>query len=372
MINEKRKLGFGLMRLPQKDGKIDIEKTCAFADKFIENGFCYFDTAYCYPGSEEAFREAISKRYPREKFCVATKMAGWLLNDNLTPQKMFASQLERCGVEFFDYYMLHSIQPTKKECYDKYGCWEFCLKKKAEGKIKNFGFSFHGKPELLEELLISHPEVDFVQLQINYIDWEDDKVVCAAQNYEIACKYNKKVIVMEPVRGGLLANLPPNAAKKLEVLKSENSQASYALRFAANLENVCMVLSGMNTCEQLCDNINTFVDLKEFSDIEKKAVNDVKNEMLSSELIACTACEYCVDGCAKKINIPEVFKMVNMKKIYGSATDICRQYKFIISQGSGKVSECIKCGKCEKACPQHINIIQKLSEAAELLKERQV
>lgn len=368
-MTEKKKLGFGLMRLPQKNKEIDLEKTCELVDKFIESGFCYFDTAYCYPGSEVALKKTVSQRYPRDKYEVATKMAGWLLNEKLTPEKMFETQLERCGVDYFDYYLLHSLQPSKLKCYDEFNCWEFCLKQKAEGKIKHFGFSFHGKPELLEEILQKHPEVDFVQLQINYMDWEDENVICAKENHAVVCKYNKDIIVMEPVRGGLLANLPKKAAEKFGTVKTKDSQASYALRFAATLANVTMVLSGMNTFEQLDDNINTFTNLKQFTDEEKAVINDVKNTMLSVNLIPCTACGYCVDGCVKKINIPEIFSTINLKNIYGSSAEYKNKYKYILSLGSGKASDCVKCGKCEKACPQHIKIVSQLKEVSQILDE---
>lgn len=362
-----KKLGFGLMRLPQKDGKIDIEAVKVLVDEFIDSGFTYFDTAYCYPGSEEAFKAAVSSRYDRRQYTVATKLAGWLLSETFSPEQMFQEQLERCGVEYFDYYLLHSLQPSRIKDYDNYDCWQFCNRMKSEGKIINYGFSFHGDPILLEELLTKHPEVDFVQLQLNYIDWDDNAAIFASQNYEVARRHGKQIIVMEPVRGGYLANLPERSAAKLSALGADCSQASYAMRFVGALDGVMMVLSGMNTHEQLADNIKTFDNFVPLDEAEQKAIEEVKKSLFDVETVPCTSCRYCTKGCPMNIDIPEIFKPYNMLKIYGEHPRPHLYYGAVISGGSGKASDCIACGQCENACPQHIEIIKQLKNAAGML-----
>lgn len=363
--NEK-KLGFGLMRLPMKDGAIDIPAVCKLVDSFISKGFTYFDTAYVYAGSEVAFREAVVKRYPRDSYTVATKMAGWVLNETLTPEIMFREQLERCGVDYFDYYLLHSLQPSRIEEYDQYQCWEFCRQKKAEGKIKNFGFSFHGDPLLLEKLLTEHPEVDFVQLQINYVDW-DDNAIYAGANYDVCRKHGKDIVVMEPVKGGFLANIKPELMRKFHELDTKASAASYALRFAGSLPGVKMVLSGMNTEEQMNDNLSTFSNFIPLSEVEKSVIKEVTEGLLSVPTVPCTECRYCCKGCPMGINIPEIFKAYNMILTFGEHFRPHLYYDGILLTGSGKASSCIECGQCEAACPQHIEIIEKMKEASKLL-----
>lgn len=358
-----KRLGFGLMRLPQQDGVIEHSALCRLADEFLERGFTYFDTAYVYAGSEVAFREAVVKRHPRESFTVASKMAAWVLDDALTPEKMFQEQLERCGVEYFDYYLLHSLQPSRVEAYEVHNCWEFCQKKKQEGKIRQMGFSFHGGPELLEELLTKHPEVDFVQLQINYVDWDDDAIFSGA-NYEVCRKYNKDIVVMEPVKGGILANLRPEFVEKFHTVNPEASAASFAMRFVGSLPGVKMILSGMNTEEQMEDNLATFEDFKPLSEQEQETIREVTKAMLSMPTVACTSCRYCCKGCPQEINIPDIFKAYNMILTFGDHSRPHFYYKGLLETGSKKASDCIGCGQCEAACPQHIEIIEKLKEAA--------
>lgn len=361
-----KKLGFGLMRLPNKDGQIDIPAVCKLADEFLEKGFTYFDTAYVYAGSEVAFREAVVKRHPRESFTVASKLAGWLLKDGFGPEDMFNESLERCGVEYFDFYMLHSLQQTRVAAYEEYDCWNFGLKKKAEGKIRNFGFSYHGDPELLEKLLTEHPEVDFVQLQINYVDW-DDRAIYSGANYEVCRKHGKDVIVMEPVKGGFLANLKPEAMAKFENVKPGASAASFALRFAASLPGVEMVLSGMNTDEQMQDNIGTFGEFVPVNEAESQAIKEVTSQLLSLPTVPCTDCRYCCDGCPVEINIPDIFKAYNMILTFGDHNRPHFYYDGLLGTGSGKANACVECGQCEAACPQHIDIIAKLKEASKWL-----
>lgn len=361
-----KKLGFGLMRLPRKNDEIDIPAVCELADEFIAKGFTYFDTAYVYAGSEVAFKEAVVKRYPRESFTVASKLAGWLLNDDFTAEDMFAEQLERTGAEYFDYYMLHSLQQTRVDAYNKHDCWNFCLKKKQEGKIKHFGFSFHGGPELLDELLTAHPEVDFVQLQINYVDW-DDRAIYSGANYEVCRKHNKDIIVMEPVKGGFLATLKPEVMAKFKAVDPDASAASFALRFAASLPGVAMVLSGMNAGDQMQDNLATFADFKPINKEEEAAIKAVTADLLSLPTVPCTDCRYCCDGCPVGINIPDIFKSYNMILTFGDHSRPHFYYDGLLGTGSAKASVCIECGQCEAACPQHINIIERLKEASKWL-----
>lgn len=363
---ETKQLGFGLMRLPETDGNIDIEKVCTMVDQFMAHGFTYFDTAYVYEGSEEAFRKAVVQRYPRDQYTIADKMAGWLLSDTLTPQAMFAQQLSRCGVEYFDFYLLHSLQPSRMAYYDGNDCWSFCQQKKSEGRIRHFGFSYHGAPDLLEQILTQHPEVDFVQLQINYVDWEDTAIY-AGENYQVCRKFGKPIIVMEPVKGGILANLNEQIASLLRSLNSSASAASYALRFAASLDGVAMVLSGMSSLEQMEDNLRTFSPVIPLSTEEKKVVEQVKQHLLSAPEVACTSCGYCVPGCPEHIHIPEIFKSYNMIQTFGDHLRPHLYYDGVLAAGSQRASSCIHCGRCEQTCPQHLSIIAHLQKASELL-----
>lgn len=363
--NEKR-LGFGLMRLPKKGEEIDLTATCALVDAYLAGGFNYFDTAYVYPGSEQTFRKAVAERYPRERYTVANKMAGWLLNDTLTPEAMFQEQLERCGVEYFDYYLLHSVQASRVAFYENFDCWAFCREKKEKGEIRSLGFSYHGDPELLDRLLTAHPEVDFVQLQINYVDW-DSEAIFSGRNYEVCRKHGKDMVVMEPVKGGFLANLKPELAEEFQALDPNASPASYALRFVGSLPGIKMVLSGMNAMEQLTDNMNTFADFKPLSQAEQAAVKTVARGLLSMPVVPCTDCRYCCKGCPMGINIPDIFKGYNMLLTFGAHDRPHFYYDGLLATGSGRASACVGCGQCEAACPQHIPIIETLKKASALL-----
>jgi len=360
-------LGFGLMRLPKEGEEISIPRVCEMVDAFMEKGFTYFDTAYVYPGSEVVFREAVAKRYPRESYLVADKMAGWCFEESgITPEEMFQEQLERCGIEYFDFYLLHSIQPSRVADYEDNNCWEFCRQKKAEGKIRHFGFSFHGDPELLERLLTEHPEVDFVQLQINYADW-DDNAIYAGGNYEVCRKHEKDIVVMEPVKGGILANLRPDLAEVFRQLNPVASTASYALRFVGSLPGIKMILSGMSDEAQMQDNLATFMDFVPLTEEEKQAVATVKAGLQVKDTVPCTNCRYCCEGCPQEINIPEIFKCYNMLQNFGEHNRPHFHYDEMVKIGSGKAGDCIGGGQCETACPQHIQIIDYLKKASELL-----
>lgn len=352
-----KKLGFGLMRLPKDDQQISIERTAAMADEFLARGYIYFDTAYVYEGSEEAFFKAFASRHKREEYLLADKLPVWPMQCKEDAEKIFQTSLTRCGVEYFDYYMLHSLTDDKIAKLDEYDCWNFCLKKKAEGKIRHFGFSFHGTSAMLEKLLTEHPEVEFVQLQINYLDW-DNGVIASGKCYEIARRFGKDIIVMEPVKGGALANLKPDAA----ALLTDGSPASYALRFAATLPGVIMVLSGMSNEEQMRENLDTFDALKELSPEEQTALKEAARITLDSPVIGCTACGYCVEGCPMDIPIPKIFSAYNRELLSGNAKE---RYEKVIAE-HGAASACIECGACEGVCPQHLPIIDTLKKAADI------
>ena len=361
------KLGFGLMRLPKIDGKIDIDQVKEMVDAFIAKGFTYFDTAYAYPGAEAAFRLAVATRYPRESYTIATKMAAWELHEAYTPLQMFEEQLGQCGVAYFDYYLLHNLQPYRLPDYEKWDCWTFCQQMKAEGRIKNFGFSFHGNDELLDKLLTEHPEVDFVQLQINYLDWNSG-IVCAGKNYQVARKHGKPIVVMEPVKGGMLANIKPELMEQFKMLDPYASTASFALRYAASLEGVMMVLSGMSDSRQMEDNLHTFTHFNSISNLERTVIHQVRDAMLDAPSIGCTNCRYCTDGCPQMINIPEVFKCVNELLAFGEHVRPHLYYNSLITAGlTGRASACVACKQCETTCPQHLPIIALLKDASKQL-----
>ncbi len=364
------KLGFGLMRLPEKDGEIDLERVCGMVDRYMKAGFNYFDTAYVYHGgnSEKAVKEVLVKRYPREAFTVATKLPAWSISTPEDRDRVFAEQLERTGLSYFDYYLLHSMEDgSNYDVYEKLDCFSWCMQKKAEGKILHFGFSFHGTPELLEKVLDKHPEVEFVQIQLNYADW-DNQVVHSGKLYEILRSRNIPMIIMEPVKGGTLANLSPDLEGMFREVHPDRSAASWAMRFCGSLDGIGTILSGMSTEEQVADNLATFTNFEPLSEREQQTIANVLEKMLATSLIGCTSCRYCVDGCPQNIRIPDIFGAVNTlrkfpgdnrpKFFYGSLTGF-----------SGKASSCIGCGQCEAVCPQHLPIIELLREAAEKLED---
>ncbi len=368
-LNRMPKLGFGLMRLPEKDGEIDLERVCHMADAYIQAGMNYFDTAYVYHGgnSEKAVKEVLSKRYPRDKFMLATKLPAWSLKVPEDRDRIFNEQLERCGVEYFDFYLLHSIEDGGNgETYERLDCFDWGLQKKAEGKIRHFGFSFHGSPAYLISVLDKHPEVEFVQIQLNYADWKNP-VVRSGELYEILHSRNIPMIIMEPVKGGTLASLRPELEEMYRAVRPDASVASWALRFVGSLPGVMTILSGMSTEEQMNDNIGTFARFEPLSDEEKDLVGKVRSIMLNVPQIGCTSCRYCTPGCPMNISIPDVFRAINTMNLYGDVFRPKAFYGGVIGQGHGRASECIACGQCEGVCPQHLPIIELLKEASEKL-----
>ena len=363
---EIKKLGFGLMRLPMKDGEVDLEQVKAMVDLFMEKGFTYFDTAYGYLGgkSEMAVRTALVDRYPRESFQLATKLPAWAGANTAEEAKgMFYTSLERTGAGYFDFYLLHNLGDTRTEYFDRYGIWDFVREQKEKGLIRHIGFSFHDKADVLDQVLTAHPEAEFVQLQINYADWESPSIQSRAC-YEVARKHGKPVIIMEPVKGGALASLPESIAGLLKQANPDASQASWAVRFAASLPGLITVLSGMSTLEQMQDNLSYMEQFQPLTDGEQAVVKQVQQVLASVPQVPCTDCRYCVKGCPMEINIPGVFKAVNTLLIYGNKDGAQGDYNWGTRQG-GKASACIGCGQCQAACPQHIQIIEELKKAAE-------
>ncbi len=362
------KLGFGLMRLPEKDKVIDHDQVCRMVDRYMQAGMNYFDTAYIYHEgrSEVAAREALVKRYPRESFMIATKLPAWEIREAADVDRIFNEQLERAGVDYFDLYLLHSIEEGNNyDTYEKYDCFSWGMKQKAAGRIKHFGFSYHGSPELLEEVLDKHPEVEFVQIQLNYLD-RTNPVVRSQQLYEILHKRGIPIIVMEPVRGGMLADMPPQIEAKFKDRRPEKSVASWALRFVASLPGVMTVLSGMSNEAQVDDNISTFRSFEPLAADELAIIDEVTEELLSMPQIGCTACRYCCDGCPMKISIPDVFRTINTLRRYPDDWRSKNYYEQLI-QRSGKASDCVGCGQCEQVCPQHLPIVDLMKEASSIL-----
>ena len=357
------KLGFGLMRLPVSNPEdptsIDQEAFNKLVDKYMEEGFNYFDTAYGYHNglSEVAFKKAVVERYPRESYKIADKLPIYQITKEEELEPTFQQQLERCGVEYFDYYLLHNISEFSKKGYVDVDSFSFVKQKKEEGKVKQMGFSLHDKAEVLEQVLKEHPEVDFVQLQLNYLDWESPNVE-AKKCYEIAEKYGKPVITMESVKGGQLVNLPEEAKQELENYNSDKSLASWAIRFCASLENVMMVLSGMNSPEQLEDNMEQFKNFEKLNDEDYKELEKVTEIINSSIEIPCTTCNYCLEVCPQKIFISKYFELYNRAKLFDlDFPSEANYYNNIVLKGEYKAaSECIECGKCVERCPQHLDI----------------
>ena len=370
------KLGFGLMRLPQLDGgKTDIEQVKTMVDLFMDAGFNYFDTAYVYGNgdSELAAGEALVKRYPRDSYFLATKLnAGeWAkCYDEESGRQQFYTSLERTGAGYFDFYLLHALQAGNYKRYEEFHLWDFLKELKQKGLVRHYGFSFHASPELLEELLTAHPDVDFIQLQINYADL-DNPDVASRRNMEVAARHCVPFTIMEPVKGGKLASLDPEAEDVFRSVHPDQSIASWAIRFAASQKGVITTLSGMSNIEQMKDNISFMKDFKPLDEEELAAVEKVRDILGASRAVPCTACHYCTDGCPMEIPIPDIFTSLNIllqdkEEKEESLAKAKAEYEKAVAEGH-KASDCIECGQCEGACPQQIQIIEMLKLAADKL-----
>jgi predicted aldo/keto reductase-like oxidoreductase len=357
------------MRLPLADGdykNVNQELAAKMIDYFLDRGFTYFDTAYAYHmgNSEATVKKALTSRHKRDTYTIADKMPLWLVKETADYQRYFDEQLERCGVEYFDYYLLHNLGIASYETVKNTGGFEFLKKMKAEGKARNVGFSFHDKADLLEKILSEQNGVDFVQLQINYIDW-DSEAIQSRLCYETASKHNIPIVVMEPVKGGSLAALPDEADKLLKAYNPSASASSWAIRFAASLPNTLVVLSGMSTLEQMLDNTQYMSSFKPINANEEKIIGNVAEIINRNIAIPCTACAYCVEGCPQKIAIPQYFSLYNNQKQFGLSPSQMVYYANL-SNEFGKASSCIACKQCEEHCPQHIAIAEQLKEVARI------
>ena len=367
-----KKLGFGLMRLPlmdpNNDAAVDVEQVKEMVDRFMAKGFTYFDTAIMYNGgvSQRVAKAALVDRYPRESFTLATKLHSAYFNSPEDRDRVFNEQLEQTGAGYFDYYLIHGIEAGNYPKYEQYDCFNWLLEKKRQGLVRHAGFSFHDTPELLDEILTKYPELEFVQLQINYLDWESEWVQ-SRRVYEMAVKHGKPVVVMEPVKGGTLAKVPPEARRLLEAADPTMSVPSWAIRFAANLDNVMVVLSGMSNVAQMEDNLSYMQDFKPLTPDEMAMMEKVAGIINAKIAIPCTGCAYCTEGCPQQIPIPKYFSLYNedMREDLAEKgwTINFTNYENLAGK-FGKASDCVACGQCEGVCPQHLPIIERLKDVA--------
>ena len=369
MESNMKKLGLGMMRLPRleggRDADIDKKQTADMIDLFLERGFKYIDTAFMYHDgeSEKAVGELLAARHPRESFFLASKLPLWSMEKKEDMEEIFNTQLERTRAGYFDRYLIHGIDKRLVKKVDEFDAWGYMKSLKEKGLARSIGFSFHSTAEHLDEILTKHPEMEFVQLQLNYADWESEDVqsrLC----YEVAEKHNKPVTVMEPVRGGALAAMPEGIRDIFLRAAPEKNIASWALRFVAELPMVNMVLSGMSNMQQLIENMDTFDNLKPLTEAEHRVISEVMEELSKIPTIPCTACKYCTPNCPQKINIPRVISLLNDYNTYRNLDANVRRYNMLTKSDKGKASSCIKCGKCESYCPQNIKIMSVLEEAA--------
>ncbi len=372
---EMKRLGFGMMRMPLLDpdneASVDVEKVKEMVDLFMSRGFTYFDTAIMYNGavSQKVAGEALVSRYPRDSFQLATKLHHNYIHAPEDPDRIFNEQLEQTGAGYFDYYLIHGVNEGSFEKYEKYDCFNWLLEKKARGLVKHAGFSFHDGPEMLERILTAHPEMEFVQMQLNYLDWDSD-CIRAREVYETAVRHGKPVIVMEPVKGGSLAKLPEEAEKLLKEAEPERSPASWAIRFAASRENVMMVLSGMSSPEQMEDNLRTMEDFRPLTEEEEELLRKAAEIIRSRIAVACTGCSYCTGGCPVSIPIPRYFALYNeeMRDPDKGWTANFVNYENL-ARHFGKASDCLACGQCEGVCPQQLPIIELMQKVAEFFEK---
>lgn len=361
-----KKLGFGLMRLPRIGKEVDIELTKKMVDEFIKRGFTYFDTAwmYCDHKSECAVKECIVDRYPREAFTVTSKLPDYELQSLEDRDRIFNTQKQKTGLEYFDYYWLHNVNSKSLINFEKYDCFNFIREKKNKGEVKHIGFSYHDGPELLDELLTKYPDMEYVQLQINYLDWEAENVQ-SRKCYEVCVKHNKPVIIMEPVKGGQLVKLPNAVEEMFKNADPNMSMPSWAIRFGASLDNVFMVLSGMSNYEQLLDNLSYMEDFKPLSEEEHKMCLKAGEIIKEVAIIPCTGCSYCTEKCPVQMPIPKYFAAYNASK--QKNTNLDYDYTSLANSGA-RPSDCLDCGQCEDACPQHLKIRKYLKDVDEYYK----
>lgn len=372
---EGKKLGFGLMRLPLTDANdkesIDIEALKEMVDTFMEQGFTYFDTAwmYCAFKSENAVKEALIDRYPRDRYTLTTKLHASYLKTKEDRDRIFEEQRQKTGVDYFDYYLIHAIDQELYSIYNEMDCFNWLIEKKKQGLVKHIGFSYHDSAEFLDQVLTEHPEMEFVQLQMNYLDWESAEVQ-SRKCYEVASKHGKPVIVMEPVKGGTLADVPAEVRESFAAYHPDLSVPSWAIRFVASLDNVAMVLSGMSNMEQLMDNISYMKEFVPMNAEETELVHKAAEMIKDSIAIPCTGCSYCTEGCPMQIAIPDLFRVYNKSK-RGEITDVeaNEEYRQLTESG-GKARECLACGQCQVACPQHLEIINYLKDVAKCMEKQ--
>ena len=358
----KKNFGFGCMRLPMVNEEVDYAETTKMVDAFLENGFNYFDTAHGYLGgkSEIALRECLTSRYPRERYILTNKLSGHFVKTTEDIRPLFEAQLRACGVEYFDYYLMHAQDKNSYKRYKELQAYEISLELMQEGKIKHFGISFHDQADVLEQILQEYPQIEVVQIQLNYADF-DDPSVQSRKCLEVCRKYGKPAIVMEPVKGGSLVQLPEEAQRVYAEL-GEASSASYAIRFAASQEGVAMVLSGMGNMDMMNDNISYMKDFRPLDETEMAAVDKVCAIIKSLGAVPCTACRYCTEVCPQGIAIPDIFACLNAKRLFNN-WNTAYYYTNISTKDGTRAGDCIRCGKCEQICPQHLPIRDLLQEA---------